>query len=107
MALPVKLLAGLATTLIALVGTASVASAHSASVIATARCTDGVGVVSYTALDWTPQPPNDIARTNPQIEIAYSTTGTGGSFTVVKVGAFNSADNFTFSGTFVPAPDTS
>src|ERR1700730_17027057 len=87
---PVQLLAALATMMVGLIGTATMASAWHPVVNATADCH---GVISYSSFAW------DQASANPQIEIAYSSHGQQGPWTTVIVGAFDKADNFSFAGT--------
>jgi hypothetical protein len=98
LSIPAKLLVIVATMMIGLVGTATMASAWHAVVSAQSDCR---GVIAYHTSAW------DNASGNPQIEIAYSAHGTAGPWTTVTVGAFNQADNFSFGGTFTPNPDAS
>jgi len=84
------------------VAVAPSASAHYADIVATAN--PDCKTISYTATAWPGPTPAD--RTNPAIQVSYSTTGPTGPWTAFHTGAFTSADNFSFSGTFTPSPDT-
>jgi hypothetical protein len=83
--------------MVGLIGMATMASAWHAVVTAESDCH---GVVSYRTAAW------DGATANPGIEIAYSRHATAGPWTRVTVSAFDSADNFSFAGTFSPTPDS-
>jgi hypothetical protein len=102
--LPIKLLVGVSALLIGMVGMAAVASAHHAVVTATSICKSGTAQVAYTSTAWNGSTTSQ--RTNDKVEIAYSTHGQNGPWTIVtSSGQFTHGNGFTFGGTFSPMPD--
>lgn len=93
----------LCTSLLVLLGAITIvpafggtASAHAANITASVTC---AGTVSWTATSWS----TGDEGTNPDIRV---TTTVNGSTAEIAQGAFNSANNYQFSGTFEWPADT-
>jgi hypothetical protein len=103
-------MAGLAIVVAGVLFMTGVAFAHHPEVTAGVDCK---GLVTFTSTAWagseddprTRRDERDLSRTNPKIQVSYST---GGAFVVLPqktTYAFNKANNYTFTDTFtLPSP---